>query len=291
MGASPEEHYRLTKEELQNVLKNAKVVGDHFHFKQAIRASMDKVRRAVQKALLEQYLVMAFKSLSECDRTSPEWSKLEEKARFDAGERAKRRENELTNHRKVLCTRPENLKSDQDRKWVEQMCDEHPLLQSGHEAMIRGYKIFPLKPPFGKTRKSRAPAMEERFAQLMTEEEASRRLDEWASSVRDEGLEAFFDRPLRLISNWRPELIRIGTTPYSNAGAESKNRYLRMLNAISRGLNFEILRARVLWADANPAHDRWPTFCDDETGEITVERFIQIADDFLERNNKPEPGD
>ena len=229
MGASPEEHYRLTKEELQNVLKNAKVVGDHFHFKQAIRASMDKVRRAVQKALLEQYLVMAFKSLSECDRTSPEWSKLEEKARFDAGERAKRRENELTNHRKVLCTRPENLKSDQDRKWVEQMCDEHPLLQSGHEAMIRGYKIVPLKPPFGKTRKSRAPAMEERFAQLMTEEEASRRLDEWASSVRDEGLEAFFDRPLRLISNWRPELIRIGTTPYSNAGAESKNRYLRMV--------------------------------------------------------------
>jgi transposase len=284
-----EEHYRLTKKELQNILKNAKVVGDHFHFKQAIRASMDKVRRAVQKALLEQYLDMAFKSFSECDRTSPEWPKLEEKARFEAGARAKRRENELTNHRKSLCTRPENLKMDQDRKWVEQMCDEHPLLRSGHEAMIRGFNIFPLKPPLGRTRKSREAAMELRLAQLMTEEEAGRRLDEWASFVREEGLEAFFARPLRLICNWRPELIRIGTTPYSNAGAESKNRYLRMLNAITRGLKFETLRARVLWADANPAHDRWPTFCDGETGEITAERFIQLADAFLERNNQPEP--
>lgn len=284
-----EEHYRRTKEELQNVLKNAKVVGDHFHFKQAIRASMDKVRRAVQKVLLEHYLDMAYKSLSEFDRTSPEWPKLEEKARFEAGARAKRREIELTNHRKSLCTRPENLKMDQDRKWVEQMCDEHPLLRSGHEAMIRGFNIFPLKPPLRRTRKSRADAMKKRVAQLMTEEEAGRRLDEWASSVREEGLEAFFERPLRLISNWRPELIRIGTTPYSNAGAESKNRYLRMLNAITRGLKFETLRARVMWADAHPAHDRWPTFCDHESGEITAERFIQLADAFLERNNHPEP--
>ena len=131
--------------------------------------------------------------------------------------------------------------------------------------------------------------MKKRFAQLITEEEAGRRLDEWVSSIRKERLESFFDQPLRMISNWRSELIRIGTTPYSNAGAESKNRYLRMLNAISRGLEFKMLRARLLWADANPAHDRWPTFCDDETGEITVERFVQLADTFLERNRKPEP--
>ena len=286
-----EEHYRLTKKELQNIFKNAKVVGDHFHFKQAIRKSMDKVRDSVQKSLPGQYLDMAFRSLSEYDRTSPEWPKMEEKARFEAAEKANRREKELENHRKRLCTRPENLKKDQDRKWVEQMCDEHPLLRAGHEAMIRGFRIFPVKPPLGNAGKSRAAAMEKRFAQLMTEEEAGRRLDEWVDLIRKEGLESFFDQPLRMISNWRPELIRIGTTPYSNAGAESKNRYLRMLNAISRGLEFEMLRARLLWAETNPAHDRWPTFCDDETAEIDVERFVELADAYLERNNKPEPTD
>jgi len=284
-----EEHYRLTKGELQNVLKNAKVVGDHFHFKQAIRMSMDKVRVSVQKSLLDQYLEIEFKTLTEYDRTAPEWPELEKRARLDAAEKARRRENELTNHRKLLCTRPENLKLEQDRITVEQLCNEHPLLRSGHEAMIRGFKIFPPKPPLGKTWKSRKMAMEMRFAQLMTEEEAGRRLDEWAGFVKEKGLEAFFGRPLRLISNWRPELIRIGTTPYSNAGAESKNRFLRMLNAISRGLEFGVLRARVLWADFHPGHDRWPSFCNEETGEMTVERFIQLADAFLERNNKPKP--
>lgn len=283
-----EAHYRLSKVSLQNVLKNAKVVGDHFHFKQAIRKSMDKVRRAVQEALLEEYLDLEFKGLSEFDRTSHDWPERERRARLAAAEKARRRETELTNHRKILCTRSKNLKTDQDRNWVETMCNEHPLLRSGHEAMIRGFDIFPVKPGLGKARESRIAAMEKRLAQLMTEEEASRRLDEWASFVKEKGLETFFDQPLRLISNWRPELILIGTTPYSNAGAESKNRYIRMVNAISRGLNFNMLRARVLWADANPAHDRWPSFCDEETGEITVERFIDLADVFLEGNERPE---
>lgn len=101
-------------------------------------------------------------------------------------------------------------------------------------------------------------------------------------------LAKFFQRAINMVKNWREELIRIGTTGYSNAATESKNRYLRSLASISRGLPFKTLRARLLWADANHHTNRWPSFCDDYPGEIDSETFLQLAHDYLEQQRTAE---
>jgi hypothetical protein len=102
----------------------------------------------------------------------------------------------------------------------------------------------------------------------------------------DKQLLPHFLEATNLISNWREAIIRIGTTLYSNAGVESKNRFLRMLEAISRGLNFEQLRARLLWADAHRRTDRWPDCFSDIEDRMTTQRFIELADAWLARDPK-----
>jgi len=112
----------------------------------------------------------------------------------------------------------------------------------------------------------------------MTEEDAARALHDWANEFKEDiELAEYFKRALNMIRNWRTELIRVGTTGHSNAGTEEKNRYLRRIAALSRGLTFESLRARLLWADEHRHTNRWPSFCNDFEGRIDPEKVIELA--------------
>jgi len=69
--------------------------------------------------------------------------------------------------------------------------------------------------------------MTKRAKQLISPEKAGQRLDDWVDSI-DAQLAPHFRKATDLIrtdliENWREEVIRIGTTPYSNAFAESKS--------------------------------------------------------------------
>ena len=168
---------------------------------------------------------------------------------------------------------------------------EYPLLKRAWDLKEAGLHIFPVQPSLGRTKKAREAALIERAKLRLSEEEAGRRLDTWVVRVNEqEDLATFFQRAINMIKNWREELIRIGTTGYSNAATEAKNRYLRSLASISRGLPFETLRARLLWADANHRKYRWPSFCDDYAGEIDIETFIQLARAYVaQRQSGNEP--
>lgn len=276
------ESYRLMREKLMALLPNALPVGDHFHFKQAIEQAFNKIRIHVQNSLSLHYYDLEIDRYTEVEKNSANWTSIEQAAKEKAKQMAKSRADELTSNRHALFKRPEKL-AYEEPSWVERVRSEHSLLRQGLDAKDRGLAIFPLKPPIGRSKKAMEAAKAKRAALLMDAEEAGRRLDEWAASVED--LQQFFGRPLRLIKKWREEIIRIGTTGYTNAGAEAKNRYLRTLEAISRGLSFEMKRARVLWADAHRRTGRWPSICDDVDGKVDLQRFVELADEFLAQND------
>ena len=53
---------------------------------------------------------------------------------------------------------------------------------------------------------------------------------------------------------------------------------MRTFNRTGRGLEFPLLRARLLWFDAFHRTNRWPSFCDEIEGNITPRRFIEAVD-------------
>jgi len=172
---------------------------------------------------------------------------------------------------------------------VNELLRQYPLLARAWALKEAGLDIFPVQPSLGRTKKSREAALIERAKLRLSPEEANRKLDAWVKQVKEQkDLAKSFQRAVNMVKNWPEELVRIGTTGYSNAATESKNRYLRSLASISRGLPFKTLRARLLWADANHRKDRWPSFCDDYPGEIDSEIFIRLAHDYLEQRK---PGD
>ncbi len=79
-----------------------------------------------------------------------------------------------------------------------------------------------------------------------------------------------------MIRDWREELVRIGTTIYSNADTESKNHFLRLLAADSRGLESEMLRARLQLADDHGRSERWPSCFDSVKGRIHAPRVFDF---------------
>ena len=203
--------------------------------------------------------------------------------RDKAAKLAKSRIDELKKRKHTLFTHPKKLTKD-EWPWLKEIFEDHPILGRGWEAKNRGLNIFPEKPPMGRSKKAREAAQAKRAALPMSEQESGRGLDEWVAFIKkDKKLQPFFESPVGMIRDWGEEIIRIGTTGYSNAGTEPKNRYLRMLAAISRGLRFKMLRARLLWADDHRRTDRWPSFCDDVKGKMTMKRFVELANAFIAR--------
>lgn len=276
---------RLSRQELASMLPNTKIVGDHFHFAQAIvsdgfNAARLEVLRTFRKAyrakMIRQFLRMQGQKQLPLPRNIPRH------IREQADEAVEERASELERYKRLLFERQEKLGPD-GREIVKKLLGDHPLLARAYAVKESGLAIFPIQPPLGRTKKSREAALAKRAKLRLTEAEAARRLDAWVQQVqKHEDMARFFKRALNMIRNWRAELIRIGTTGYSNGATESKNRYLRRLASISRGLEFETLRARLLWADAHHRNNRWPSFCDDYDGEINARKFLELAHEHLQ---------
>lgn len=276
----------LPAEALTATLPNAMTVGEHYHFSEKIEQGLDRARLHVQSSLLSHYTTIEWSKHSRAEIALRGREAVESEVKSNAARLAHDAKSDLTKNRYILFRRPENVK-DQEWLWLNRIFAEHPILERAWEAKNRGLAIFPLKPPPGRSKKSRKAAMEKRAALLMTPEEAARRLDAWVASI-DGSLKPYYQRVLNLIVNWREEIIRIGTTPFSNGGTESKNRFLRMLEAVSRGLSPQVRRARLLWADAHRRTERWPECLGEVEGKMTLQQFVELADAFLARNETAE---
>ena len=258
------------RKQISLLLPNAKIVGDHYHFKNKIQEGFDKALKGLQEAELRAYrktLLTRYKK--EHLLQTVDWIKHEVDVKIEA------RKNELNAGSYLLRKHPKNLKK-KEWLWIKRILGDHQALKRAWDAKNRGLDIFPEKPRMGKTINARKEVLAKRSAMLMDEAEAARRLDDWAASL-DPQLQEFFRTPLNLIRDWREELIRIGTTVYTNADTESKNHFLRLLAANSRGLEYEMLRARLLWADDHGRSDRWPSCFDNVKGRIDPPRIFRLA--------------
>jgi transposase len=289
--ADEDREIRLSREALAAMLPNAEIVGDHFHFAQAIvNEGFNKVRLKVQKDLKKNYRAKMLRHFLNLEEQMPLPKYIRPGVRKKAKDAVNEKSNRLDRYKFLLFERQENLSRKPDNLLIlNEFLREYPLLARAWALKEAGLKIFPVQPSMGRTRKAREAALIERAKLRLSSEEAARRLDAWVKQVKEQkDLAKFFQRAVNMVKKWREELVRIGTTGYSNAATESKNRYLRSLASISRGLPFKTLRARLLWADANHREDRWPSFCDDYPGEIDIETFIQLAHDYLAQRK---PGD
>jgi len=282
---------RLSREALAAMLPNAKIVGDHFHFAQAIvNEGFNKIRIKVREDMRKSYGAKMLRHFLNLEEQIPLPKHISLGVRKKVKDAVNEKANRLDRYKFLLFERQENLsRKPNNLRTVNELLREYPLLAQAWALKEAGLDIFPVQPSLGRTRKAREAALIERAKLRLSPEEAARRLDAWVKRVKKQkGLAKFFQRAVNMVKNWPEELVRIGTTGYSNAATESKNRYLRSLASISRGLPFKTLRARLLWADANHRKDRWPSFCDDYPGEIDSETFIRLAHDYLEQRK---PGD
>lgn len=274
-----EKYAALPAEVLSPTLRNAVTVGEHYHFAEKIEQGLDKARLHVQKSLRSHYTTIEWAKQSRAEIALRGLEAVEADVKANAARLAEARKRELVQNKHLLFKRPEKLK-DQEWLWLNRMFADHPILGKAWQAKNRGLVIFPLKPPLGCSRKSRRAAEAKRAELLMTPEEAARKLDAWVASI-DGTLKPYYQRVLNLIANWREPILRIGTTPFSNGGTEAKNRFLRMIEAVSRGLDFEVRRARLLWADAHRRTERWPACLGEFEGKMTPQRFVHLADAML----------
>jgi hypothetical protein len=252
------------------LLPNAKIVGDHFHFKSAIQSGFDKALAGILERELSDYRAKLRRQYKKkYPLETDEWVTHKVSARVE------NRRTELNKSSYILCKHPNKLKGN-ERVWLKPILRDHPTLREVWNTKNSGLDIFPEKPKMEKAKRSRAAVLAQRATLVMTEEDAKRRLKNWAESV-DEAFRGYFKTPLNLIKNWNAELIRIGTTIYTNADTESKNHFLRLLAANSRGLEYEMLRARLLYAEDHGRNDRWPICFDNKESRLTAPRVFYLA--------------
>jgi hypothetical protein len=269
------------RKQLKVLLPHACIVGDHYHFKSRIQEGFDKALKGLQEAELRTYRKTL---LGRLKKTKAHRLQTMDWIEHEADVKVEERKNELNVGSYLLRKHPRNLKKN-EWPWIKRILGDHPSLMRAWDAKNAGLNIFPEKPRMGKTNKARAEVLAVRRAKTMDEGEAARRLDDWAASL-DPTLRDFFKTPLNLIRDWREELIRIGTTIYTNADTESKNHFLRLLAANSRGLEFEMLRARLLWADDHGRSERWPGCFDNVKGRIDPPRLFRLAARELARRGE-----
>jgi len=275
---------RISREALAAMLPNVKIVGDHFHFAQAIvNEGFNRARIKVREDMTRSYSAKMLRHYLKLERQIPLPKHIPKNVRKEVNNAVNTKAKEFDSNKFLLFARYESLASKPDKLVIlNELLREYPRLARAWNLKEAGLQIFPVKPTLGRTKKAREAALIERVKLRLTAEEAGSKLDAWVKQVNEqEDLAKFFQRAVNMVKNWREELIQIGTTGYSNAATESKNRYLRSLASASRGLPFRTLRARLLWADANHRTDRWPSFCDSYDGEIDNETFLALAHDYV----------
>lgn len=81
-----------------------------------------------------------------------------------------------------------------------------------------------------------------------TTEDAYALYSEWAANIPTE-IEAAFKPITTAINNWHAEIFAYFTIPATNAYTECLNGIIRVANRLGRGYSFDVIRAKVLYAD------------------------------------------
>jgi transposase len=238
------------------LLENAKIVGDHFHFAQALEDSFDDVRIAVQKGMFKHFMAieMAKYTAEELCTLGTEDSHAHAKAK--AKEMATLEKSELFKRRRTFNLHPKKLVEEDDLKVVLHFVEEFPLLRAGYELKNAGLDIL---------------------SRHKSPEQTEVSLDSWQAMAKKSMARKFFTPVINFIRNWRSEIIGYAEHNLSNARTESKVGLLKMRNRSGRGISFEVIRAIMIWSSAHRRNYRWPKCCDNGK-PITARRLITYLD-------------
>lgn len=284
-AAGHDEYILEHPEEVAPPLPNMQAVADHFHFAQYVvkgfRASWSFVRASLEDLLVQEELEkLSEQTIADLGRESAE---AHARARVAADfEKVK---SALWEHRYAMCAggKRRAKQSQITRSEIEGLLSRLPLLKSAWEAKNVGLNIFPHKQRPSRSKQVRMAANAEGPSPKpvldIDVQEVERKLDDWVQLIcSDDQMKSFFGEALKVIAEWRPELLRIATTGLNNARAEAKVAEARTLNRIARGQQFDLFRARLLWLSAFRRTNRWPKVCDAIDGRITGKRVFEMVD-------------
>ena len=164
VSADAGKEVRHSREALAGMLPNAEIVGDHFHFAQAIvNEGFNKVRVKVKEDLKKNYRRKMLRRFLKLEDQVPLPKYISPGVRKKVKAAVDRKVDGLDRHRFLLFERQESLNSKPDKlSIVKELLGESPLLARAWALKESGLKIFPVQPSLGRTKKSREAALIER---------------------------------------------------------------------------------------------------------------------------------
>jgi hypothetical protein len=266
-----DEYIRTHPDAVAPPLPNTDVVGDHFHFSQEVVKGFIAVWSHVRKSLSDYLYQTEMAKFSDEKSFGIDKEGAEVHVRAKVAEVLEETKKKLYGYRFALRrgTEKRAKETEEEKRTINGLLDDLPLLKAAWEVKNAGPEIFPHKPRASRSKAARRAANAQKASAAVPPvdmNEVARKLDEWAE-MSDE-LKPYFTKALSLVSAWRPELLRIASTGLNNAKAEAKVSQLRTFNRMGRGLRFDMLRARQLWFDAFRRTNRWPSFCDDSKATL-----------------------
>ena len=221
------------RDAVREMLPNAKIVVDRFHVSKKIEECFDEVRLDVWRGLSEYYLNKKMEDLERSGR-GLDPSEVKKKAMKAAEKPATKDRERLKRERYVLFERASTLLKSAEKTMKRDLwLNAHPLLKEGYELKESGLAFLDDE---------------------KTPEQASAEFDRWRASF-SEIMASYFGPAVKYIKPWREEIFRYRKAKDTNAISEVKNFTVHLLNTMGRGYGFEVLRARLLWADhCKPKH-------------------------------------
>jgi len=104
------------------------------------------------------------------------------------------------------------------------------------------------------------------YEQSRSPEDAIQRFEAWQQQVTPDVHEAYADL-IHAWKNWQPWIIEYFNHPVTNAYTESLNNLIRIMDRLGRGYSFEVLRAKLLFAQGSYKTEKRPKFKKRRQGE------------------------
>ena len=163
---------RLSREALAGMLPNAKIVGDHFHFAQAIvNEGFNKIRIKVREDMRKSYGAKMLRHFLNLEEQRPLPKHISLGVRKKVKDAVNEKANRLDRYKFLLFERQENLgRKPNNLRTVNELLREYPLLARAWALKESGLNIFPVRPSLGRTRKAREAALIEGRAVFISRE-------------------------------------------------------------------------------------------------------------------------
>jgi len=120
---------------------------------------------------------------------------------------------------------------------------QHKLGPADMQKMLAWFKQFP--------QLSEAHALKEGFMSIWDEKTrsgAEAACERWKANITAD-MEPIFKELTTAVRNWHEEIFSYFEKPITNAYTESINRLAKDMNRMGRGYSFDVIRARMLYAD------------------------------------------